>query len=121
MKKAMLGFAHSWVSLSSAIVPLVKNAGKGRAAQARILKAIGYMAGHIGMARALKMVGLSKNLYYQWLLEARFDCFDSFTSLCMKRHPHQLKIDEIKKIKKLLLDPEYGHWPICSIAALALP
>lgn len=120
MKKAMMGFARSWVSLSSAIVPLVKSAGKDKVAQAQILKAIRYMSEHIGIERALKLVGLSKTLYYQWLLEARFDCFDSFTSLCIKRHPHQLQIGEIEKIKRMLQDPEYDHWPICSIASLGL-
>ncbi len=120
MKRAMLSFARSWVCLSSAIVPIVKKAKGDRDLQGRVLKAVNYMREHIGLERALKMVGLSKTLYYHWTLEARFDCFDSFTSLCAKRHPQQLQLDEIKKIKKLLLDPEYDHWPIVSIASLAL-
>ena len=120
MKRAMVGFARSWVSLSSAILPLVKNARGDKVLQKNVLDAIRYMSEHLGLERSLKMLGLSKTLYYQWLLEARFDCFDSFTSLCVKRHPHQLQINEIKKIKKLLLDPEYDHWPIVSIAAWAL-
>ena len=47
-------------------------------------------------------------------------CFDSFTSLCVKRHPHQLETKEIGKIKKMLTDPGFDHWPIVSIASLAL-
>jgi putative transposase len=41
-------------------------------------------------------------------------------SLCLKRYPRQLQRKEINKIKGMLTSPSYEHWPIVSIAALAL-
>lgn len=78
------------------------------------------MKDHLGPERALKLMGISKTLYYQWTTEARFECFDSYTQLCVKRHPQQLEINEIQKIKTLLTAPETDHWPIVSIAGRAL-
>lgn len=120
MKKAMRGFARSWILLSKSFMPLIKSAHKDKELQKNILTAINCMQLHIGLDRALKMLGLSKTLYHQWVLEARFDCFDSFASLCVKRHPQQLELKEIEKIKNMLTDPAYDHWPIVSIAGLAL-
>ncbi len=120
MKNAFRAFARSWVTLSSTLVPIIKKAQKDKELQGKVIRAVNYMRRHVGLERSLKMVGLSKTLYYHWVLEARFDCFDSFTSLCSKRHPQQLQVTEIRKIKKLLLDPEFDHWPIVSIASLAL-
>jgi len=120
LKKTVMALTRAWVMLSYALVPLIKNAAGNRELQARILKAINQIKIFTGLARALKIVGLSKQLYYQWTLEARFDCFDSFTQLCVKRHPQQLQINEIQKIKKLLTDPKVDHWPIVSIAGQAL-
>ncbi|MFI5150942.1 MAG: hypothetical protein ACHQRM_14490 [Bacteroidia bacterium] len=120
MKKAMLGFAKTWVELSAFIKPLIKNAGKDRKMQMKILKAIGYMKSHIGLDRSLKLLGVSRTLYQQWVLATRFDCFDSYTALCVKRHPHQLQLKEIETIKRVLRSSEFDHWPIVSIASLCL-
>ncbi|MBA3706687.1 MAG: hypothetical protein H0W84_12530 [Bacteroidetes bacterium] len=120
MKRTMIGFARSWIDLSETLAPLIKNAGKDKKMQKDILNAINYMSAHIGLSRSLKILGLSKALYHQWVLEARFDCFDSFTSLCIKRHPHQLELNEINTIKRMLTDPGYDHWPIVSIQGIAL-
>ncbi len=120
LKKAMMGLARSWVRLAPALVPIVKHSGKDRKQQKNILEAIHSMKEHIGLELSLKLLGLSRTLYQQWLLEARFDCFDSFTALCVKRHPHQLQMKEVEGIKRMLCDPEHDHWPIVSIAGLGL-
>ncbi len=120
VKKAMLGFAKSWIILAELIKPILRNAGKERTMQIRILRAIHYMKEHIGIDRTLKLIGISRTLYQQWVLSTRFDCFDSYTSLCVKRHPHQLQIREIEIIRKMMQSPEYDHWPIVSIAGLCL-
>lgn len=120
LKKTLMALTRAWVMLSYALIPLIKNAMGDKTLQARVLHAINYIREFVGLQRALKIIGLSKPLYYQWTLEARFDCFDSFTQLCVKRHPQQLQMNEIMKIKKMLTDPEVDHWPIVSIAGQAL-
>jgi len=47
-------------------------------------------------------------------------CFDSVSSLCVKRHPHQLSMNEVLKIKKMLNDRNMIIWPIASIASFGL-
>jgi hypothetical protein len=120
LKRTMTAFARSWIILSSVIKPVLKNTGKDKKLQKNLLHAIGFMSKYLGTDKTLKMLGISKTQYHEWLLEARFDCFDSYTSLCVKRHPHQLETKEIGKIKKMLCDPDFDHWPIVSIASLAL-
>lgn len=120
LKKTVYGLARAWVNLSAIIKPLIKSAGKNHRQQGQVLRAIRLAAKHIGIERTLKLAGLTKAVYYQWLTEARFDCFDSYASLCVKRHPQQLSQKEILGIKKLLYDPTYEHWPILSVAAMAM-
>ena len=120
LKKAMLTVIRTWFKLSFALKPLIRQASQNPELQNRLLQAVNYMRGNLGLERTLKLFGLSKPLYYQWVLEARFDCMDSFTQLCMRRHPQQLQLNEIFKIKKLLTDPQTDHWPIVSVAGDAL-
>jgi transposase InsO family protein len=120
LKKLLTGLARSWITLSHLVVPFVKNSCDNKANRVYVLNAINLLRSSLGFERALKMTGISKTLYYQWTLESRFECFDSYTQLCVKRHPHQLGLSEIVKIKKLLTDPETDHWPIVSIASDAM-
>lgn len=120
LKKTVKSIMRSWVALSHLIMPLIKNAGEDKQHQKQVLRAINFLRERFGLEKALKYMGISKTMYYQWELEARFECFDSYTQLCVKRHPHQLQLNEIQKIKKLLTDTQTDHWPICSIAGNAL-
>jgi len=120
LKKSMRSLARSWVTLSHILLPIIKKSCNETVNQRKLLDAINTLKHHFGLNSALKMMGLSKNLFNQWTLEARFECFDSYTQLCVKRHPQQLEFKEINKIKALLTDPETDHWPIVSIAGNAL-
>ena len=117
IKRGMNSLMRSWYMLREVLLPVLKKAGSDKAFQKRVLGAISYIQSHTGLERALKLLGISPTLFRQWTLEARFDCIDSWTALCTKRHPHQLEVSEIQKIKKMLSDPEYDHWPIVSIAS----
>jgi transposase InsO family protein len=65
-------------------------------------------------------IGYLTSGFLQWMLELRFNCSDSFIDLCMKNHPQQLANSEIKKIKSMLEDSQWDHWPITSLASKAL-
>lgn len=120
IKKTMFAVMRTWIKLNFALKPLIKQAAQNRDLQTKLLEAVNFMRERLGIERTLKLFGLSKPLYYQWILEARFDCTDSFTQLCMRRHPQQLQLSEINKIKRLLTDPKTDHWPIVSVAGDAL-
>lgn len=119
LKKGLMSMAKAWISLASVIQPVLKDTRGDKLLQKRVLDAIHHMKEYIGIERTLKMLDISRTLYQQWLLEARFNCFDSYSALCVKRHPHQLEMKEVEKIKDKLLNPQYDHWPIVSIAASA--
>lgn len=120
LKRTMMSLAKSWVILSNVIKPVLRKTKSDKKLQKKILDSIGYMEKYLGRPKTLKLLGISPNLYQQWILEDKYTCFDSYTSLCVKRHPHQLETKEIGKIKKMLNDPDLNHWPIVSIASLAL-
>ena len=120
LRLLLFGLARSWITLSHILMPLIKQANGNKELQLKVLTAINYLKNQIGIERTLKLLGLSKPLYYQWVLEARFECFDSYTQLCVKRHPQQLEQKEVLKIKTLLTSYETDHWPIISIQADSL-
>ena len=88
LKRTMMSFAKSWIILSNVIKPVLRKTKNNKQLQKKILNAVGYMEKYLGREKALKLLGMSQTLFQQWQLEDRFSCFDSYTSLCVKRHPH---------------------------------
>jgi len=117
LRKTLFALARSWVVLSTELIPTLLKAKKDKKLQSKVLNAIHYLRNYLGMTKTLKMLGITRALYEQWIIENRYSCFDSFQALCVKRHPHQLQLTEIKKMYKALNAQEYKHWPIISIQA----
>ncbi len=120
LKSLLYNLSKSWLTLSHVLLPIVKKAKGDKELQNKIITTINYLKEFLGLDKTLKILNLSKPLYYQWVLESRFECFDSYTQLCVKRHPQQLENKEVVKIKNLLTSPETDHWPIMSIQGDAL-
>ncbi|MGP8214237.1 MAG: hypothetical protein ACLQQ4_01605 [Bacteroidia bacterium] len=120
LKKTLNSIVRSWVWLSPQVFALAKGARKNKILQSTLLDCIQILRIQLGLELTLKLFGISKAVYNMWLLEARVDCKDSVTSLCIKRHPHQLQSKEVKRMERTLKDPKLEHWPITSIAALAM-
>lgn len=119
LRQTLFALARSWITLSSTIIPTLLKARNDKKLQTKILSAIYYLNSYMSLKQVLKLFGISKALYDQWVLESKFTCFDSFNAICVKRHPHQLQLKEINKIKKALADPKFEHWPIVSIQSFA--
>ncbi len=119
-KQSLWSTARSWFYLRSLIAPLIKTAGNDKSTQKKVLDAVSTLQKSMGLKRVLKLFGLSHTLYRQWAIESQFDCFDSYTALCAKRHPHQLAKEEVAKIKRMLTESESDHWPIVSVASYGL-
>lgn len=120
LKSLLYNLSKSWLTLSRVLLPIVKKAKGDKELQNKIIITINYLKDLLGLDKTLKILNLSKPLYYQWVLESRFECFDSYTQLCVKRHPQQLENREVVKIKNLLTSSETDHWPIMSIQGDAL-
>src|SRR5207253_4974839 len=65
----------------------------------------------------LKLIGLSKSTYANWLSKF-FLCEDS-KGRCKQRKPHQLTHDEIDTMSKLVISKKYSHFSIQSLCLYA--
>lgn len=119
-RKTLYSIAKSWLILKEYIQPELKIKSKEIKVKRQIISVVFRMKNQLGLNATLKLLGISHSQYNQWILEIRFNCFDSYTELCMKNHPQQLGNKEIQKIKNILTDPEWSHWPVTSLASKAL-
>ncbi len=117
LRRTLTGIKRSWITLSPYLLNLIKKAEKDKLLQKKVVECILILKKQMDLDSILSLFGLSRTLFYEWLLEARTNCWDSYLSLCVKRHPHQLRLKEVKTIEKMLKDPELLHWPIASIAS----
>jgi len=115
LKQTLLALSRCWIALRSNITPALLKGRKDMELRKRVLLSIEYLSKHLKIEQVLKLFGIHKAMYDQWILESKFTCFDSYTSLCVKRHPHQLHLKEIEKIRKALFNPKFDYWPIVAI------
>lgn len=73
----------------------------------------------IPLKQVLKCFNLSETTYNLWVLGMYSDCSKSKLDWCLVRQPQQLKMAEVEKMEEMLLDPNYEHWPISSLAHYA--
>jgi transposase InsO family protein len=70
----------------------------------------------IPFKQVLKCFNLSATTYNLWVLEIYSGCSKSPLDWCFIKQPHQLKVDEVEKMKEMLEDETIEHWPISSVA-----
>ncbi|MBN9295001.1 MAG: transposase family protein [Flavobacteriia bacterium] len=76
-------------------------------------------SGSISYQKAADFLGIKLKTLYHWRMQVKFKCDHSALLLCTKRHPNQAKIPEVNTIKEWLIKPEYRHWGIHSLWAIA--
>lgn len=119
-KSAWYTIIRTWLNLRSILKDTIKEAGNNKSTQRKVLDAIHLLRKLVGLKRALRMFDITHTLYRQWAIESQFDCFDSWTALCTRRHPHQLSKEEINDMKQMLKAFEFDHWPIVSVQSHGL-
>ena len=109
----------SLISRVRSIFPIGFAAGKAisRPKRKRIVQTIQAAAKFNRIRDCLSVIGLSKNLYSQWLSE--FFLCQSDDGACDQRKPHQLTSEEIRTMKRLVTSTKYSHVPIHSLCLLA--
>ena len=80
-RKTLYSIAKSWLILKEYIQPVLKIKSKERKVKRQIISVVLRMKNQLGLNSTLKLLGISHSQYNQWLLEIRFDCFDSYTQL----------------------------------------
>lgn len=66
-------------------------------------------------ATALKLAGVSPAAFAYRLGLVKSRCGVSPLQLCRKRHPLQLSVPEVGKLKKLMANPDMACWPALSV------
>lgn len=112
--------AKVWLLLRAQWKEVINEARADRMLQRKILRCVRYLQNTFGLTKTLKLLGLSAPLYHEWSNRERYSCPGSINLLCLRRHPAQLRKEEIKTMKALLTTSKYERWPISSIAALGL-
>lgn len=74
----------------------------------KVVQAIERTRQDLGINRALKLWGISKNQYYAWKNVKK--CTKSAFDLCIKKFSNQLTFKEVGVIKKYLKDPKFKQW-----------
>jgi hypothetical protein len=120
LQRLMRAITRSWLCMRELMIEQVKDAGKTSPFQKNLVQAIAYLKKEIGLKKALKLFGISHTLYMVWADTVRRNCGSSHISLCVKKYPHQLHRTEVDKIRQMLLNSKWEHWPVVSIAALGL-
>ncbi|MBK6522818.1 MAG: hypothetical protein IPG08_11025 [Sphingobacteriaceae bacterium] len=78
-------------------MPLVKSSNNNKEAQFKILTAISYLKDQFGIDRTLQLIGLSKQLYHQWALEARLNALIHIQSYAPSAIPNNSNSRKLKK------------------------
>ena len=73
----------------------------------------------LSLEKAVRVFNISTKTYYNWLLTSKTKCFESFFQACNRVYSSQLTKPEINKMKDLLVDSRFLHWPVTSIAHYA--
>ncbi|MBK3519982.1 integrase core domain-containing protein [Carboxylicivirga marina] len=68
----------------------------------------------------LRIFRIPTSVFYYWKTKVLHKCNQSAFSLCQKRFPQQLTIDEVSTMKNLALNPQFRFWPVCSLAWYAM-
>jgi hypothetical protein len=89
----------------------------GKSVRRKIIDAIKTAAKLNKVCDCLKLIGLAKSTYSNWLSEF-YLCEDS-KGRCKQRKPHQLTHDEIDAMRKLVTSKKYSHYSIQSLCLYA--
>lgn len=66
-----------------------------------------------------EFIGISSNTFSSWRTKVKFQCTSSDLFLCAKRHPNQATQREVNTLRSFLNNPDYKHWGIANIWAMA--
>jgi putative transposase len=99
------------------VIDLVKSAMfKVKAHRALIVDIALRFCPVVDVNRIVKLFRISRATFQRWVLESKVNCSGSFFNWCNKAYPMQLAGREVNKIKQMLLDPGFAHWPVNSLA-----
>lgn len=88
---------------------------KMRLSKEKVVKAIDRAKDFVPVEKAVRIFGISKSTFYTWVSDLEHLCSKSFFNKCNRIYSNQLTPNEIKAVKKSLLNPATLHWNIKNV------
>lgn len=117
LEKVTRVFSRVWVSVSKVVMPVLHGMKEYKEL---LVNETQRLFTAIPKKVALKVAGFTSAAFDYQVSKLRQVCGASPLSLCFKRHPMQLSLPEVQRIKELLSDPAMICWPLVSIYYKAL-
>lgn len=101
---------------------LVRVVGAGRSVvnalarhKARVVKLVDAVRPVLGEHRMLTWLGITKTRFTRWRNQISLQCPVSLRSLCLRTHPQQLSVREVRTIGRVMREPRFAGWPVASV------
>jgi transposase InsO family protein len=112
LKKSLMVIAKAWLCISNIILPVLQ---KQKQYAESYIDAIQLLFVAFPKNLTFKIARLSTSAFHERLWKMKQQCGISPLAQCLKRHPLQLSIKEVKKIKELFEDAALACWPSSSL------
>ncbi len=112
LKQLVFVITKIWIQLSCIVTPILTKTEEHRQITMNCLQQMFQL---FPRKTVFKLLSISPNTFYSWSNKEKVKCGISPSSLCFKRHPLQLAINEIETIKSLYKNQSFECWPAASI------
>ena len=99
LKKTVFVLARVWGTVSSILLPVLQKKKEYEAVLVEVVQQLFSVFSH---RFAFRLVGISATSFSERLSRVKVRCGISPLQLCFKRHPLQLAVREVQKIRELL-------------------
>ncbi|MEX2597317.1 MAG: DDE-type integrase/transposase/recombinase [Salibacteraceae bacterium] len=112
LKRVVTVITKVWLGVSSVLMPIIH---KQKEMEALIVDEVQRLFVVMPKRTALRLWRLSPSMFYERISRLKAQCGISPLDRCFKRHPLQLSMDEVRKIKMLYEDASKSCWPSSSL------
>lgn len=112
LKRTVCTLQRVWDRVASTVLPVLQ---RTRSQEELYVGAVQQMADVMPFGRALRIARLSATAFRARITRIRERCGLSVIGTCFQRHPLQLSVGEVRKLKALFHEPAYALWPAASL------
>src|SRR5690554_4304280 len=112
LKQMVFMLSKVWLQVSCIVTPFLT---KFKEHQQLTMSSIEQLFEVFPKKLVFKIFSISPSTFYNWSNKEKVKCGISPLSLCFKRHPLQLAVNEVETIKSLFKSPDFECWPAASI------
>jgi len=112
LKSLVNVITKTWLSISNVVIPAFT---KAKVCSSLLINEVQRLSTALPLKLSCKLMHISTSTYHYRIAKLLYNCSFSEMELCVKKHPAQLTLPEVKTIKAMCLDPRFVCWPLISI------